>query len=121
MIGMLTKGKVTIGLKTRFGTDWPGVRCGARTKAGGECQRPAVKRSGRCTRHGGKSTGPKSQAGRDKIAALHTKHGKLTKAERAKAKQRAEIGRQVRAELKQIEQWAVGYGHLAQDWRDQFK
>ena len=118
---MIAKGNVIIGLETRFGPNWPGVRCGARTKAGGECQRPAVKRSGRCTRHGGKSTGPKSQAGRDKITALHTKHGKLTKAERAKAKQRAEIGRQVRAELKQIEQWAVGYGHLAQDWRDQFK
>jgi hypothetical protein len=52
---------------------------------------------------------------------LHTTHGRLTKAERAKEKRRAEIGRQVRAELKQIEQWAVGYGHLAQDWRDQFK
>ena len=54
---MLTKGSVTIGLDTRFGPNWPGVRCGARTKAGSECQRPAVKRTGRCTRHGGKSTG----------------------------------------------------------------
>jgi len=52
---------------------------------------------------------------------LHTKHGKLTKAKRQEAKKRAEVGRQVRAELKQIEQWAVGYGHLAQDWCDQFK
>ena len=118
---MLTKGSVEIGIETRFGPDWPGVRCGARTKTGGECQRPAVKRSGRCTRHGGKSTGPKSQAGRDKIAALHTMHGRLTKAERAKAKQRAEIGRQVRAELKEIEQWAVDQGHLSHGWRDQFK
>ena len=40
---MITKGNVTIGLDTRFGPDWPGVRCGARTKAGGKCQRPAVK------------------------------------------------------------------------------
>ena len=110
---MIATGNVTIGLETRFGTDWPGVRCGARTKAGGECQRPAVKRSGRCTRHGGKSTEPKSPAGRDKIAALHTMHGRLTKAERAKAKHRAEIGRQVRAGLEEIEQWAVAQGHLA--------
>ena len=73
VFGMLTKGSVEIGIKTRFGPDWPGVRCGARTKAGGACQRPAVKRTGRCTRHGGKSTGPRTQAGRDKIAALHTK------------------------------------------------
>jgi len=61
---MLTKGSVEIGLETRFGPNWPGVRCGARTKAGGECQRPAVKQTGRCTRHGGKSTGPRTQAGR---------------------------------------------------------
>ena len=33
---MLTKGSVTIGLDTRFGPNWPGVRCGARTKAGGD-------------------------------------------------------------------------------------
>jgi len=44
---MLTKGNVKIGLETRFGPDWPGVRCGAKTKAGGKCQRPAVKRTGR--------------------------------------------------------------------------
>ena len=118
---MIAKGNVTIGLEMRFGPNWLGARCGAKTKAGGACQRPAVKRTGRCSRHGGKSTGPRTQAGRDKIAALHTTHGRLTKAERAKEKRRAEIGRQVRAELKQIEQWAVGYGHLAQDWCDQFK
>ena len=118
---MLTKGSVEIGLETRFGPNWLGVRRGARTKAGGACQRPAVKRTGRCTRHGGKSTGPKTQAGRDKIAALHTTHGHNTKAERAKAKQKAEVGRQVRAGLKEIEQWAVAHGHLTKDWRDQFK
>ena len=118
---MLVKGNVTIGLDTRFGPDWPGVRCGARTRTGGECQRPAVKRTGRCSRHGGKSTGPRTQAGRDKIAALHTTHGRTTKAERAKAKQRAEIGRQVMRAVKEIEAWALDHGHLAEDWRDQFK
>ncbi len=118
---MLTKGNVKIGLETRFGPDWPGVRCGAKTKAGGKCQRPAVKRTGRCTRHGGKSTGPRTQAGRDKIAALHTTHGRTTKTKRAKAKRRAEVGRQVMRDLREIEQWAVDRGHLAKDWRDQFK
>jgi hypothetical protein len=118
---MLTKGSVEIGLETRFGPDWPGVRCGARTKAGGECQRPAVKRTGRCTRHGGKSTGPRTQDGKDKIAALHTTHGRTAKAERAKAKRRAEVGRQVMREVAEVEQWAVDHGHLAKDWRDQFK
>jgi len=118
---MIAKGNVEIGIETRFGPDWPGVRCGARTKAGGACQRPAVKRTGRCTRHGGKSTGPRTQVGRDKIAALHTTHGRTTKAERAKVKHMAEVGRQVMRELKEIEAWAVDQGHLAKDWRDQFK
>ncbi len=99
---MLTKGNVEIGIETRFGPNWPGVRCGARTKDGGECQRPAVKRTGRCTRHSGKSTGPRTKAGRDKIATLHTTHGRFTKEKRQAAKKRAEVGRTVRAEIKQI-------------------
>ena len=83
---MIAKGNVTIGLETRFGPNWPGVRCGAKTRSGGKCQRPAVKQTGRCTRHGGKSTGPRAQAGRDKIAALHTTHGRLTKEKREASK-----------------------------------
>ena len=118
---MLTKGSVTIGLDTRFGPNWPGVRCGARTKAGGECQRPAVKRTGRCTRHGGKSTGPRTQAGRDKIAALHTTHGRLTKEKRQAAKTRAVVGRKVRAEVKQIEASLIEQGLLCRSWRQNWK
>ena len=118
---MITKGNVTIGLETRFGPNWPGVRCGTRTKAGGACQRPAVKRSGRCTRHGGKSTGPRTQDGRDKIAALHTKHGRLTKEKRAAAKKRAEVGRKVRAEIKEIETSLVEQGVLERNWRKDWR
>ena len=114
---MIAKGNVKIGLETRFGPDWPGVRCGAKTKAGGKCLCPAVKRTGRCTRHGGKSTGPRTQAGRDKIAALHTTHGKLTKEKREAAKKRAEIGRKVRAEIKQIEANLIEQGVLERNWR----
>ena len=88
---MIRKGNVTLGLQTRFGPDWTGIRCGARTKLGGECQRPAVKKTGRCTRHGGKSTDPRTQAGRNKIAALHTTHGKYTKAKRQEAQKSAEV------------------------------
>ena len=90
---MITKGSVTIGLDTRFGLNWPGIRCGARTKVGGKCQRPAVKQTGRCTRHGGKSTGPRTQAGKNKIAGLHTTHGRSSKEKRQAAKKRAEAGR----------------------------
>ena len=118
---MIAKSNVMIGLETRFGPNWPGVRCGARTKAGSACQRPAVKRTGKCTRHGGKSTGPRTQAGRDKISALHTTHGKLTKQKRQEAEKRAEIGRKVRAEVKRIEASLIGQGVLARDWRRDWK
>jgi len=118
---MIAKGNVTIGLETRFGPDWPGVRCGARTKAGGKCQRPAVKRTGKCTRHGGKSTGPNTQAGRDKLAQLHLKHGKLTKQKRQEAKKRAEVGRKVRAEIKEIETSLIEQGILERNWRKDWK
>ena len=118
---MLTKGSVEIGLETRFGPNWPGVRCGARTKAGGACQRPAVKRTGRCTRHGGKSTGPRTQAGRDKLAQLHLKHGQLTKEKRETAKKRAEVGREVRAEIMRIEASLVEQGVLDPNWRKDWK
>ena len=110
-----------IGAATRFGPDWSGQRCGARTKAGTPCQRPAVKRTGRCTRHGGKSTGPRTEAGRARIAAAQTKHGRLTKEKRAEARQRAQLDREIRAELKQIERWAVSEGLLDRDWKDQFE
>ena len=118
---MLTKGNVTIGIETRFGPDWPGIRCGARTKSGGKCQRPAVKRSGRCTRHGGKSTGPRTQAGRDKIAALHTTHGRLTKEKREAARKRAEVGGKVRAQIKEIETNLIEQGVLDPNWRKDWK
>lgn len=114
---MIAKGNVKIGLETRFGPNWPGVRCGARTAAGGKCKRPAVKRTGRCTRHGGKSTGPRTQAGLDKLAALHTKHGRLTKEKRVAAKKRAAVGRKVRAEIKQIETSLIEQGVLIRNWR----
>jgi hypothetical protein len=114
---MIAKGNVTIGLETRFGPNWPGVRCGARTKSGGKCQRPAVKRTGRCSRHGGKSTGAKTQAGRDKLAQLHLKDGRYTKEKRETAKKRAEVGRKVRAEIKEIETNLIEQGVLNRDWR----
>jgi hypothetical protein len=118
---MIAKGNVKIGLETRFGPDWPGIRCGAKTKKGGSCQRPAVKRTGKCTRHGGKSTGPRTQAGRDKLAQLHLKHGRLTKEKREAAKKRAEVGRKVRARIKEIETNLIEQGVLERNWRKDWK
>ena len=109
-----------IGSATRFGPDWVGQRCGARTKAGTACQRPAVKRTGRCPRHGGRSTGPRTEAGRARIAAAQTKHGRLTRAAREAAKRRAQIGRTIRKELRAIERELVAEGLLTRGWREMF-
>ena len=42
--------------------------CGAKTRVGGCCQVRAEPGKTRCRFHGGKSTGPKTQAGRARIA-----------------------------------------------------
>ncbi len=39
---------------------------------------PAMK-NGRCRLHGGKSTGPLTKAGKERIAQAHLRHGRLTK------------------------------------------
>lgn len=113
---MFQKGN-SVGTATRFGPEWPGQRCGAKTKVGTPCQRAAVKRTGRCTRHGGKSTGPRTEEGRARIVTAKTTHGQLTKEKRAEAKRNAEVGRQIRAELAEIEAWAMDLGYLDKNWR----
>ena len=118
---MLTKGNVKIGLNWRFGPNWPGQRCEARTRKGTPCQRPARLPVGRCRLHGGRSTGPRTEAGLARLTASKITHGRTTKAKRAEARRRAEQGRQMRAELLELENWFVDHGHLDRKWRDQFK
>ena len=118
---MIAKGNVTIGLETRFGPDWPGVRCGARTKAGGACQRPAVKRTGRCTRHGGKSRDLEPKLAEIKLPLCTRSMDRLTKEKRAAARKRAELGRKVRAEIKEIETNLIEQGVLERNWRKDWK
>ena len=50
-----------VGFATRFGDQWEGVRCGAKTRSGSVCQRPAYKVNGKCHLHGGASTGPRTE------------------------------------------------------------
>ena len=62
------------------------ARCTAqssRTKL--QCGRPALKTSKtqKCQFHGGRGSGPKTEAGRSRIAAAHYKHGESTKEARA--------------------------------------
>ena len=101
---MIAKGDVRIGLEWRFGTNWPGQRCGAKTRRGTPCQRPARKVNGKCRLHGGRSTGPKTQEGLAKIAAANTTTCQHTKAMIAKRKEDAEIAKRLRDRLRLIEQ-----------------
>src|SRR4051794_16716232 len=48
-------------------------RCRACTRAGGECHQPAMANRRRCRLHGGKSTGPTTEAG-----LLRSKNARLT-------------------------------------------
>ena len=50
-------------------------RCGAKTRSGNPCSKYPVKGKQRCRNHGGLSTGPKTAAGRARIAAANYKHG----------------------------------------------
>ena len=52
-------------------------RCGARNRRGTPCQCPAMA-NGRCRLHGGLSTGPKTQAGLERIRQAVTKHGRYS-------------------------------------------
>lgn len=49
-------------------------RCGAKTRQGGSCRQPAMQ-NGRCRLHGGKSTGPRTAEGLERLRAARTKHG----------------------------------------------
>jgi hypothetical protein len=78
---------IEAGKATRFGAGWPGTRCLAKTRRGTLCQNPAIGGPNRCRLHGGKSTGAKTTAGKARVVAANTKHGKRTRrhAEKVKA------------------------------------
>ena len=99
----LTKGNVTIGVHTRFGPNWPGIRCLAKTRRGTKCQRAAYKHNGRCRLHGGLSTGARTQEGLQCISAANLKHGRQTKGKLAAQRHAAKVGRRVMGELKKLE------------------
>ena len=61
------------------------ARCTAKSKTTGlQCGRPALKTSAtqKCQFHGGRSTGPKSPEGRQRIANAQYRHGESSKAAR---------------------------------------
>ena len=106
-----------IGHATRFGPDWPGKRCLAKTRRGTECQRPAITGAGRCRLHGGRSTGPRTEEGRAGISAANTKHGRKTKERLAEAKARAQANREIWYALKMQIELAIRGGYLPKNYR----
>jgi hypothetical protein len=65
------------------------VRCAAKSKRSGEqCKKPAMRGKAVCDFHGGRSTGPKTQAGKDRQRAAVTKTGEFSKAEVERADRR---------------------------------
>lgn len=59
-------------------------RCTAMSKrSGGQCKKPALRDKAVCDFHGGRSTGPKTEAGKARIAAAYTVHGRETRQQRA--------------------------------------
>ena len=99
----LTKHISDLGKSTRFGTNWPGERCGAKTRRGTKCQRPAYKQNGRCGLHGGKSTGAKTPEGIQRISEANVRHGRYIKDKLEKQRRAAEVGRQVNSKLRILE------------------
>jgi hypothetical protein len=57
-----------------FGPDWPGRRCGAKTRHKTRCLNPGM-RNGRCRLHGGLSTGPRTPEGLERSRKARWVHG----------------------------------------------
>ena len=52
-------------------------RCGAKTRSGKPCAKYPMTGKRRCRNHGGASTGPKSEEGRQRISSAQLKHGRF--------------------------------------------
>ena len=106
---------LTKGIPWRFGPAWPGQRCLAKTRRGTACLKPALKGKTRCALHGGRSTGPRTQRGLQRISEANLKHGRQTKDKLAAQRHAAAVGRRVMGELKRLEQQIVDAGLMPDD------
>ena len=111
----LVKGNVRIGVHTRFGPNWPGKRCLAKTRRGTACQRAAHKHNGRCGLHGGLSTGARTPEGLQRISEANLKHGRQTKDKLAAQHHAAKVGRRVLGELKWLARQLVDAALMSDD------
>ena len=106
----LTKGGVIIGAPTRFGPNWPGIRCLAKTRRGTKCQSAGYMHNGRCRLHRGLSTGARTPEGLQRISEANRKHRRQTKDKLEAQRHAAKVGRRVLGELKQLESRLVDAG-----------
>jgi hypothetical protein len=68
-------------------------RCGASRKTDGQpCRAPAMA-NGRCHKHGGASTGPRTAEGRERCRLARWKHGARAAEVRNAARERGEVRR----------------------------
>ena len=58
-----------------------------------QCGAPALRGKSKCKNHGGRSTGPRTAAGKARIAKAHFKHGDST---RAKRKRHREVMQEIK-------------------------
>jgi hypothetical protein len=83
----------------QFGDNWPGQRCGAKTRSGAPCKNPIVAGRKRCRMHGGaKGSGAPSGERHGRYI-----HGKFTK-------ERVERIRRQKSELRAILQLGKSLG-----------
>ena len=106
----LTKCISELGINTRFGPNWSGVRCLAKTRRGTKCQSAAYKHNGRCRLHGGQSTGARTPEGLQRISEANLRHGRRTKTKLAANRHSADVGRRIKAQLKRIEAQLIDAG-----------
>src|SRR5262245_38697593 len=78
----------------RFGDAWPGLRCGARTRSGQPCRKPALRSKRRCQLHGGKSNGAPQG-----VKNGNWRHGRFTNAAKEARSRAREAGKRARRRL----------------------
>ena len=74
--------------------------CGARTRSNSLCAKYPIKGKRRCRLHGGLSTGPKTAAGKARIAKAQLKHGRYVNWRARREKEKAYF-RQIRMVMAQ--------------------
>ncbi len=85
-----------------FGSPSPACQCQAKSKRSAEqCLKAAMKGKAVCLAHGGRSTGPKTAAGRAKCAEVKTMHGR-------EGRQTREARAEKLRELRELEHYIKG-------------